>query len=228
MTSARADTGRTLHAVLFDMDGTLLDSEKVWDIALDDLAHELGGSLSQAGRARMVGTPLGRSIALLHGDLGIDADAESSGSFLLGRTAELFSRPLPWKPGARELLDAVGAAGVPAALVTSTHRHLTELALRTIGADRFTVSVCGDEVTATKPKPEPYLQALRLLGLGSAHCVAIEDSPVGLTSALGAGLPVLVVPSEVPVEPQPGMTIRDSLVGVTVDDLEALATAAGH
>ncbi len=204
------------------MDGTLLDSEKIWDIALDDLAGELGGTLSKSGRARMVGTPLGRSIALLHDDLGIDADPESSAAYLLSRTAELFAEPLPWKPGARELLDAVAAAGVQAALVTSTHRHLTELALRTLGADRFSVSVCGDEVTATKPRPEPYLRGLHLLGLGPEHCVAIEDSPVGLTSALGAGLAVLVVPSEVPIEPQPGITVRASLDGVTVAELAAL------
>ena len=79
-----------LQAVLFDMDGTLLDSEKVWDVALDDLAEWLGGTLSVTARQRMVGSSLARSVAILHGDLGIEADPESSGGYLLERTAELF------------------------------------------------------------------------------------------------------------------------------------------
>ena len=216
-----------LGAVLFDMDGTLLDSEKVWDVALDDLAEWLGGELSHGGRARMVGTPLGRSVAILHDDLGVDADAEASGAYLLARMEELFSEPLPWRPGARELLDAVADAGVPAGLVTSTHRHLTELALRTLGASRFGVMVCGDEVPATKPAPDSYLIAAHRLGVDPGRCAAVEDSPVGLRAALAAGCAVLVVPNDVDIEPQPGIEIRTSLVGVTIADLEALVGRRG-
>jgi HAD superfamily hydrolase (TIGR01509 family) len=220
-----ADTGGTLQAVLFDMDGTLLDSEKVWDVALDDLAESLGGQLSAYGRARMVGTPLGRSIAILHDDLGVDADAEASGAYLLSRAAELFARPLPWRPGARELLDAVAVAGVPVGLVTSTHRGLTMLALRTLGADRFAVVVCGDDAPATKPAPDPYLMAAGQLGVTPEHSVAIEDSPVGLRAARTAGCAVLVVPNDVAIEPEPGIEIRRTLEGVTVADLRALVAA---
>jgi HAD superfamily hydrolase (TIGR01509 family) len=215
-------TGPELAAVLFDMDGTLLDSEKIWDVALDDLAEWLGGRLSPAGRTRMVGTPLGRSIAILHDDLGIEADAEASSAYLLGRAAELFERPLPWRPGARELLDAVAEAGVPAGLVTSTHRGLTKLALRTLGGDRFAAVVCGDDVAATKPAPDPYLTAAAQLGVTPEHCVAIEDSPVGLRAARAAGCAVLVVPNDVAIEPDPGIEIRPTLEGVTVADLRAL------
>jgi HAD superfamily hydrolase (TIGR01509 family) len=214
--------GGELRAVLFDMDGTLLDSEKIWDVALDDLAESLGGQLSTTGRTRMVGTPLGRSIAILHDDLGIDADAEASGAYLLSRAAELFARPLPWRPGARDLLDAVAAAGLPAGLVTSTHRGLTKLALHTLGADRFAAVVCGDEVAATKPAPDPYLVAAAQIRVTPELCVAIEDSPVGLRSARAAGCAVLVVPNDVAIEPEPGIEIRPSLEGVTVADLRAL------
>jgi HAD superfamily hydrolase (TIGR01509 family) len=222
VTDRSANTGATLEAVLFDMDGTLLDSEKVWDIALDDLAEWLGGRLSSTGRTRMVGTPLGRSIAILHDDLGIDADAEASGAYLLSRAAELFERPLPWRPGARELLDAVAAAEIPAGLVTSTHRGLTKLALRTLGADRFAALVCGDDVTATKPAPDPYLVAAAQLGVTPERCIAIEDSPVGLRAARTAGCVVLVVPNDVAIEAEPGIEIRPTLEGVTVADLRAL------
>jgi HAD superfamily hydrolase (TIGR01509 family) len=140
---------------------------------------------------------------------------------------ELFSEPLPWRPGARELLDAVADAGVPAGLVTSTHRHLTALALRTLGASRFGVVVCGDEVPATKPAPDSYLIAAHRLGVDPGRCAAVEDSPVGLRAALAAGCAVLVVPNDVAIEPQPGIEIRTSLVGVTVADLEALVGRRG-
>jgi HAD superfamily hydrolase (TIGR01509 family) len=225
--SRPADFGSILQAVLFDMDGTLLDSEKVWDVALDDLATWLGGTLSPAARTRMVGSSLGRSVAILHSDLGIEADPESSGAFLTHRTAELFRTDLVWKPGAEELLVAVADAGVPAALVTSTHRRLTEIALDTIGRDYFAAIVCGDEVRRPKPHPDPYLRAGELLGVDPRCSVAIEDSPLGMTSAEAAGCAVLAVPSEVVIEPSANHTVWPSLAGRTVADLAALVMASG-
>jgi HAD superfamily hydrolase (TIGR01509 family) len=217
--------GGSLQAVLFDMDGTLLDSEKIWDIALDDLAHYLGGELSDTARRRMVGSSLARSIAIMHDDLRIAADPESSGAYLLERAAELFRTALLWRPGARELLVAVHDAGVPSALVTSTHRRLTEIALDTIGREYFAATVCGDEVIHPKPAPDPYLRAAKLLDVSPADSVAIEDSPLGIASAEAAGCVVLAVPSEVPLEAVPGRTVVPSLVGVTVADLAALVDA---
>jgi HAD superfamily hydrolase (TIGR01509 family) len=214
-----------LEAVLFDMDGTLLDSEKVWDIALDDLAHYLGGELSDPARRRMVGSSLARSIAIMHDDLDVEADPESSGAYLTERTAELFHTSLVWKPGARELLVAVHEAGVPAALVTSTHRRLTEIALDTLGRQYFAATVCGDEVAHPKPAPDPYRQAARLVGADPSGCVAVEDSPLGIAAAEAAGCVVLGVPSEVPLEPAPTRTVRPSLVGITVGDLADLVDA---
>lgn len=210
------------QGVLFDMDGTLLDSEKIWDVALDDLASWLGGALSMTARQRMVGSSLARSVAILHSDLGIEADPESSGAYLTERTAELFRTDIVWKPGARELLDAVSAAGVPAALVTSTHRRLTEIALDTIGRHYFGAVVCGDEVRRPKPHPDPYLRAAELLGVPPHRCVAIEDSPLGITAAEAAGCVVLAIPSEVEIAVAPTHTIRTSLVGLSVADLDAL------
>src|ERR687886_2311417 len=99
--------GRFLTAVLFDMDGTLLDSEKLWDVALDDLAAWLGGDLSVTARNGMVGSSLARSVAILHADLGVEADPESRACFLTDRMAELLAGELIWRPGAQEFLDAV-------------------------------------------------------------------------------------------------------------------------
>ena len=203
-----------LQAVLLDMDGTLLDSEKVWDVALDDLAAWLGGELSDRARRRMVGSSLARSVAILHSDLGVEADPESSGAYLLARTAELFRTDLRWRPGARELLSAVHDAGVPTALVTSTHRGLTEIALDMMGRQFFTATVCGDEVSRPKPHPEPYLRAAALLGAQVRQCVAIEDSPLGIAAAEAAGCVAVAVPSEVVIDPAPGRVVRDSLLEV--------------
>jgi len=215
------------HAVLFDMDGTLLDSERIWDVALADLAEWLGGELSEQSRHRMVGSSLARSISILHADLDVDADPESSGAFLLGRTEELFRTDLTWKPGAQELLAEVRGCGVPTALVTSTHRRLTEIALETIGRQFFDASVCGDEVGHPKPHPEPYLKAARLLGVDIRRCVAIEDSPIGVSAAEAAGCAVLAVPSEIEVPAADTRTVRASLAGVTMAELATLARQRG-
>ena len=215
--------GRELDAVLFDMDGTLLDSEKIWDAALDDLATHLGGTVSVAARQSMVGSSLWRSVSLLHEDLGVvGADPTESADYLMGRTGVLFRTHLTWKPGALELLAAVSAAGIAAALVTSTYRELTEVALDFIGREFFLATVCGDEVSRPKPAPDPYLRAAELLGVAAVNCVAIEDSPLGIASAEAAGCAVLAVPSEVPIERAPTRTVVGSLRDIDPAYLRAL------
>jgi HAD superfamily hydrolase (TIGR01509 family) len=207
------------------MDGTLLDSEKVWDVALRDTAIWLGGALSQSARQQMVGSSLARALAIMHADLEVQAELDATATYLLERTEELFSTKLIWKPGAHELLTAVRDAGIPAGLVTSTHRRLTERALDTIGRDFFAVTVCGDEVSHPKPHPEPYLLAAQLLGVDPFHCVAIEDSPLGIAAAEAAGCVVLAIPSEVSVSPAETTIVRASLAGLDVEDLTELVRA---
>ncbi|HEX5540976.1 MAG TPA: HAD family phosphatase [Micromonospora sp.] len=199
--------------MLFDMDGTLVDSEKLWDIAINELAARYGGSVSLAARQAMVGTSMADSMALLHADLDQPwRDPIAGTAWLESRVAELFVTGLQWRPGALTLLKAVRAAGIPTALVTSSARMLVEVALETLGRDSFDVVVCGDEVEAPKPDPTPYLMAARALAVPIERCVAIEDSPTGVTSALAAGAAVLAVPSEVPIDAALGIYLLESLV----------------
>lgn len=216
MTAPSATDG--LAAVLWDMDGTLVDSEKLWDIALYEAAEWLGGTLTEQQRLTLVGsnmTATARYLLEVTGHAVTDEAISRTGAWIRARTADLFAGALPWRPGARDALAAVRAGGLRTALVTSTERALTELALDTIGREFFDATVCGDEVDGqNKPLPEPYLRAARLLGVEPARCVAVEDSPPGAESAVAAGCTVLVVPNDVPVDPGPRRVFRASLVGV--------------
>jgi HAD superfamily hydrolase (TIGR01509 family) len=218
----------SLAAVLFDMDGTLVDSEKVWDVGLGELAAHYGGVLSGTARRSMIGTSMAESMAILHADVAQPwRDPVDSVAWLEARMMELFTGGLLWRPGARELLAAVRAAGVPMALVTATRRTLVEVALRTIGPEHFGAVVCGDEVGRPKPHPEPYLAAAALLGAPIGRCVAVEDSPTGVASARAAGARVLAVPCDVELAADDGVTLVPSLRDVDVPFLDSLVTAAG-
>lgn len=214
-------------AVLWDLDGTLLDSERLWDIPLYELTEKLGGQLSPATRRAMVGTNMSVTVPLLYAEVGLDDPSQEqiddAATWIDRRMAELYRQDLPFRPGSRDALATVRASGIPMALVTSTRRDLAEITLDKIGRDLFAATVCGDEVDGlNKPHPEPYLKACRLLGVTPPACVAVEDSPTGVASAANAGCQVLVVPCDVPVEPGPRRTFRDSLTGLSVADLAAL------
>jgi HAD superfamily hydrolase (TIGR01509 family) len=214
-----------MHAVLFDMDGTLVDSEKLWDISLAALYKEFGGTLSQEVRVSMVGGSAEDTIRTLYTDLGLEQDPAAmaeSGRWLHDYTAQLFDGGLPWCDGARELLEALAAEGTPMALVTNTQRALTHRALNSIGPQYFSATVCGDEVPRGKPAPDVYQRAAKLLDLSPELCLAIEDSVTGTAAAEGAGCPVLVVPNDVAVPRGPRRRHISSLADVGVADLRRI------
>lgn len=222
--AASAPLGGTRpKAVLFDMDGTLFDSEKLWDVAIFELAQTYGAAVPDETRMAMVGTSMASSMVLLHDGIGQPwRDPVFSSSWIHDRVAELFATSIVWRPGAQELLHEVRAAGIPTALVTATERRLVEIAIDTAGRHNFDVLVCGDEVSNTKPHPEPYLVAARLLGVSPQDCVAIEDSPTGVASAAEAGAWVLAIPHHVPLSEGPRITLRSTLSGLTLADLRTL------
>ncbi|MBF6336389.1 HAD family phosphatase [Nocardia abscessus] len=205
------------------MDGTLLDSEKLWDVAVRELAREHGHEMTDEIRHALIGASGPNALRIMFTGLGIEPNPDSlraAGEFLERRVTELMTGPIPWRPGAKDALALVRAAGLSSALVTNTKRSLTEFGLDTLGRDFFDVSVCGDEVAQGKPEPDVYLRAAELLGLDPEHCVAVEDSPTGARAAQAAGCALVVVPCEIPVPHVPGRTFRDSLIGLTIEDLE--------
>ena len=216
-----------MKAVLFDMDGTLVDSEKLWEVALQVLYSRLGGELTPAVREATVGGSAESLMQIIYTDLGLDPDADEMAAhsdWLHDYTADLFDGGLPWCDGARELLDTLANSAVPMALVTNTRRALTERALDSIGRHYFAVSVCGDEVVRAKPAPDPYLRAAALLGFDPAQCLAIEDSVTGAASAEDAGCPVLVVPNDVEVPDSARRRHVTSLLGLDVARLREIYT----
>ena len=227
--SDSAPAAPALSAVLWDMDGTLLDSEKLWDIGVRELSVELGGEMSEQTRHALIGAAAPNAMRIIFAGLGREPEPAAmakAGRWLERRVIELMSGTIPWRPGAEQALVAVREAGLRSALVTNTKRSVAELCLDTLGREYFDVSICGDEVAHGKPAPDPYLRAAELLGVATEHCVAVEDSVTGSASAASAGCAVLVVPCEIPVPAQPGYTFRDSLIELTIADLEAVSLAS--
>ena len=215
-----------LQAVLWDMDGLLVDTEPLWTQAEEELAVRLGGEFTAELKAAIVGTRLDVAIPLFLQHLGrpVTPEAVEDGSrWLLERMVALFARPLPLMPGAAELLAAVAAAGVPQALVSSSYRALVAAVLAH-GTGPFAVTLAGDEVSRGKPDPEPYLTAAARLGVDPVRCVVLEDSPAGVASGEAAGCAVVAVPSVpgVQLEGSRRRQVRTSLVDVDVDGLASL------
>lgn len=201
------------------MDGTLIDSEPFWIAAETELVSSFGGTWTHEDGLAMVGNPMATSAATLRAH-GVELTDEEIFAFLNSRVAAGVAAGTPWQPGARELLVDLAARGVPMALVTSSHRELADPFVR--GAGFFQVSVCGDEVVRPKPDPEPYLTAAARLGVDIADCVAVEDSPAGIASAVASGARVLAVEVMVGVVPRPGVSRVRSLADVGIDDLDRI------
>ncbi len=214
-----------MRAVLWDMDGTIVDSEKLWDVAIHELYRRFDRRLTPEVRDSTVGGSADTVMQIVYADLGLEPDPAhmaDTADWLHEYVGELFEQGLPWCAGAREMLDRLAAAQVPMALVTNTRRSLTEKALNSIGRQYFSVTVCGDEVANGKPAPDASDRAARLLGLHPSECLAIEDSVTGTAAADAAGCVVVVVENEVPVAAGPRRRHVHSLSELGVDELRVI------
>jgi len=207
-------------AVLWDMDGTLIDSEPYWMGAETELVEAHGGIWTREDGLAMIGQSMSLSTATLR-SRGVDLPDDAIRDFLHERVAAGVASDMPWQVGAQDLLAALVAAGVPLALVTSSFSVLAEPFARAAGV--FDVVVTGDDVRHPKPDPEPYLTAAERLGVDIARCVAIEDSPSGLASAGSAGARVIAVEVLVPVVPPVGASRVRSLAVLGLGELARIA-----
>jgi HAD superfamily hydrolase (TIGR01509 family) len=184
-----------LRAVLFDMDGLLVDSEPLWFEAERTVMARMGGPWTEADQQQLMGGTLTHSVGYMRTRALRPTEPEVIGAWLLDAMAALVAeRGVPLMAGAAGLLAELAAAGIPQALVTSAQRRIMDAVLASTGL-AFGVTVCAEDVRRSKPDPEPYLRAAALLGEAPGECVVLEDSPRGIASAQAAGCPVIAVPS---------------------------------
>ena len=205
------------------MDGLLVDTEPLWFETEADVMARLGAPWTKQDQEQLLGGSMDNTVGYLLARATRPVPPADVARWMtegmLRRAAE---GRVVVRPGARELLNEVAATGIPYALVTGSQRPFTEAVLASTGF-RFPVTVTGDDVARTKPDPEPYLLAAKLLDADPEQCVALEDSPNGVASATGAGCLVVAVPTLLPIPAAPRRLVVPSLSGITLATLRALA-----
>ena len=209
------------------MDGTLVDTERLWDVAVYELAEHMGRPLDETTRERTLGNSLHGFFEILAEYTGHPIEGEEFdrlAHMLNSRVTELMRTDMQWRPGAEELLEDIAATGTPVALVTNTTADVAVVPLEFISRSRFDVVVTGCMVTNAKPAPDPYLLACAQLGVDPTAAVAVEDSVTGATAAVAAGCRVLYVPSTDGQPDVAGAHTYPSLLGVNTAGLHALTS----
>lgn len=211
----------TLKGVLFDMDGTLFGTEEIWYQSELKLMTRFGVPWNRADHAYCVGGPMTRVTKYMLDKLDNKISAEELFTFEMEYIEREFAlNPIPWQPGAQELVLEAIDKGIKIALVTASSKHLVNLVNAQIKLDIFDTIVCGDDVALPKPNPEAYQLAMAKLGLNSQNSIAIEDSNSGVRSALAANLHVLCPPSHQIIVSDDKLKLIDTLEGITLKDLE--------
>jgi HAD superfamily hydrolase (TIGR01509 family) len=211
-----------LQAVLFDMDGTLVDTEPYWIAAEYALVEAHGGVWTDEHAHALVGNALLTSAEYIREHGPVDLEPPEIVERLLDEVVRAAEADMPWRPGALALLAVLHERHVPCALVTMSYRRLADTVVSLLEPGAFATVVTGDQVLDGKPHPEAYLTAAAELGVDPARCVAIEDSPTGIASAQAAGCVVVAIPHAVPIGAGDAWTIVGSLTELTVDRLEEL------
>ncbi|MGW7253311.1 HAD family hydrolase [Streptomyces sp. NPDC054834] len=220
----RTAEGSALQAVLLDMDGTLVDTEGFWwDVEVEVFAR-LGHILDESWRHVVVGGPMARSAGFLIEATGADVTLAELSVLLNDGFEDRIGRSLPLMPGAARLLAELYEQQIPTALVSASHRRIIDRVLASLGPQHFSLSIAGDEVSRTKPHPDPYLLAAAGLGADPARCAVVEDTATGVAAAEAAGCHVVAVPSVAPIAPATRRTVVTSLEEVDLAFLRGLMT----
>lgn len=229
MTEPRARFGlEPWAAVLWDLDGTLVDTEPSWKATQYRLAAEYGGTWNDDHARHLVGSDLLDSAHYIRSHLGIDLSPADIVTWMVDDVLADLSDGFSWRPGAREHLLDLRRAGVRMGLVTMSYERLLPPILADLPAGLFEVVVAGDHVDRGKPHPEPYLTAAAALGVEPERCLAVEDSETGATSAQAAGCAVLVVPHLGLVANTPGRTHARDLDDPIARDWLGLSVPVAH
>ncbi|SDB93908.1 haloacid dehalogenase superfamily, subfamily IA, variant 3 with third motif having DD or ED [Raineyella antarctica] len=227
-----ADDLRSDHrpaACLWDFDGTVADTEPIWIGSEYEMMELLGGEWNDEHAEKLIGSDLLDSARYMLTVSGRDdVTAEWVVHWMVDRvTARIRALPeINWRPGALDLLAGLRADGMPCALVSASWRPVLEAVLEHLPEDTFQVIVPGNEVTAGKPAPDPYLQAAAALGVDARDCIVLEDSPTGTRAGQAAGAWVVGIPNLVPLPVMPRRTVIRTLEGITPASLYALRGAA--
>jgi HAD superfamily hydrolase (TIGR01509 family) len=212
-----------LAAVLFDMDGLLVDTEPLWFETEAEVMGRLGAPWTKQDQEQLLGGSMDNTVGYLLARATRPVPPADVARWMMdGMLRRAAEGRVIVRPGARELLEAVAAAGIPYALVTGSQRPFAAAVLASTGF-RFPVTVTGDDVARAKPDPEPYLLAAKLLDADPEQCVALEDSPNGVASATSAGCLVVAVPTLLPIPPAARRLVVPSLSEIKLATLRALA-----
>jgi HAD superfamily hydrolase (TIGR01509 family) len=209
-------------AVLFDMDGLLINTEPLWFAVEAEILAEFGELWSTDDHARLLGSSAPVASTFISERTAGRATPEQVAGEMLTRMSQRLRATPPLQPGVRELIDEIDDAGLPRALVSSSDRVLIDAALAGVAPLSFDTIVAGNEVRNHKPHPEPYLAAAALLGADPSACVAFEDSPTGAQSATDAGCMVIAVPSVAAIEPAARRVVVSSLTQVDLAFVRSL------
>lgn len=215
----------TLRAVFWDMDGTLIDSEPYWHESELAIARRYGGTWNEDLGWQMSGTALILCARKMR-EMGTDLPESQIADLMVQYVAERERETMPWTPGALDVLRSLAKAGIPSVLVTSSPRTLAEVVIQQAPNNAFTAFVCGDDGLASKPDPAPYIYAAKTIHIDPQHiaeCVALEDSPSGLQSAIAAGATTVAVTgfTRTDVSDQQQYATIDSYAGIDAHALEA-------
>jgi HAD superfamily hydrolase (TIGR01509 family) len=184
-----------ITAVVFDLDGVLVDSEQVWDDARRELVAERGGEWTDGATRAMMGMSSVEWSNYMREELHVELAPAEISAAVVAKLEQLYHRELPLLPGAREAVRAVGGRW-PLGLASSSNREIIDLVLELAGlTDAFAATVSSEEVARGKPAPDVYLEAARRLDVAATECAAVEDSTNGLRSATAAGMYVIAIPN---------------------------------